>query len=378
MGGTVLSDWETPLGEGSSRNGPNGTTGTTSPNGTTGTATGTPRPAEPQREHRSATGARTAAGSGTRRHLVHRPRSWEYYGLSAVEDASEEFALAAELPAEHPLLNDGPGRFHDIQAASEMVREVGEFIGQNHFGVPANRTGIFYRFGIDVPDLTAWRTRPGPARLTATLVVSPDKMIGAVPRALDFRTSLEIDEVRCGTGSANLVFLPPVLRRNHREQSRAAALAAVAEPAAARRGTPVDPAEVGRSNPANVLLHGPTWPSHGRLAVGVSVPAQWPPARGAGTDEGHVPALVLLESLRQASLFAALGTHQLTPARSALASLQVHFRGYAETDLAMRCAAVSGLLERDAQGRRAVPVTLTLTQAGRTVLEAVTKVVEDH
>ncbi|MGW6704448.1 AfsA-related hotdog domain-containing protein [Streptomyces sp. NPDC054956] len=322
---------------------------------------------------------RSAAPGATTRHLVHRPRTWEHHGLSPVEDASEEFALAADLPHDHPLLNDGPGRFHDIQAASEMVREVGEFIGQCHFGVPANRTGIFYRFGIDVPDLAAWRTRPEPARLTATLVVTPDKMIGGVPRALDFRTALEIDDVRCGTGSANVVFLPPVLRRSHREQSRATAFAAApgpARPLAGDRGAPVDPADVGRSDPANVMLHDASRPSHGRLSVGVSVPPLWPSAQGAG--DGHVPALVLLETLRQTSLLAALGTHQLTPARSALASLRVHFRGYAEPDLAMRCAAVSGVLEHDGQGRRRAPVTLTLTQAGRTVLEAVTKVVEDH
>lgn len=325
---------------------------------------------------------RRSVPGATTRHLVHRPRTWEHHGLSPVEDASEEFALAADLPRDHPLLNDGPGRFHDIQAASEMVREVGEFIGQCHFGVPANRTGIFYRFGIDVPDLAAWRTRPGPARLTATLVVTPDKMIGGVPRALDFRTALEIDDVRCGTGSANVVFLPPVLRRSHREQSRATAFAAAGGTGrpggtpAADPGTLVDPADVGRSDPANVMLHGASRPSHGRLSVGVSVPPLWPSAQGAG--DGHVAALVLLETLRQASLLAALGTHQLAPARCALASLRVHFRGYAEPDLAMRCAAVSGVLEHDGQGRRRAPVTLTLTQAGRTVLEAVTKVVEDH
>ncbi|MBT2446417.1 hypothetical protein J7F03_04825 [Streptomyces sp. ISL-43] len=320
--------------------------------------------------------ARRSAPGATTRHLVHRPRTWEHHGLSPVEDASEEFALAADLPRDHPLLNDGPGRFHDIQAASEMVREVGEFIGQSHFGVPADRTGIFYRFGIDVPDLAAWRTRPDPARLTATLVVTPDKLIGGVPRALDFRTALEIDDVRCGTGSANVVFLPPVLRRSHREQSRATAFAAASGRLDDGPGSPVDPADVGRADPANVMLHDASRPSHGRLSVGVSVPPLWPSAQGAG--DGHVTALVLLETLRQASLLAALGTHQLTPARCALASLRVHFRGYAERDLAMRCAAVSGVLEHDGRGRRLVPVTLTLTQAGRTVLEAVTKVVEDH
>jgi hypothetical protein len=314
---------------------------------------------------------------GAARCLVHRQRSWEPFGLSdAAPDHSQEFMLTGELPTTHPLLCAGPHRFHDLQTAVEMVRETGEFIGQTHFSVPANRTAVFYRVAVATPDISAWRTaadaRERPALLTSELRVRPDKVIDGVPRALRFTTRLSIDDVPCGSGSADVVFLPPVVHRNHHVLSRASALAAPGEPAV---GQAADPAEVGRSHPDTVLVHGPFEVTHGRLSVAVHVPDGWPLPDGAA--EGHVPALVQLEALRQTSLLAAGRMHHLATDRCTLGSLKVHFRGYAEPDQTMRCAAVVGLCGRDAEGRRLSPVTLTLTQGGRAVLEAVATVVED-
>lgn len=95
-------------------------------------------------------------GTGTVRHLIHRPRSW-LHPVPPGPDVEEEFVLAGALPAGHPLFNDGPGRHHDLQATAEMVREAGEFIGHTHFGVPSARVGIFYRFDLRAGDLTHWR-----------------------------------------------------------------------------------------------------------------------------------------------------------------------------------------------------------------------------
>ncbi|MHC0430224.1 AfsA-related hotdog domain-containing protein [Streptomyces sp. O3] len=313
-----------------------------------------------------------APGHGTRR-LIHRQRSWEPFGLTEAPDSEEEFVLTGELPRAHPLLSDGPGRFHDLQAAAETVRETGEFIGRTHFGVPEGRTGVFYRFAVATRDVAAWRAGDDPAHLTTAMRVRPDRVIDGVPRALEFRTALQINDVTCGTGTANVVFLPPMTHRHHRAHSRDRALrAARPEPVPTR---PIDPAEVGREHAGNILVHGPAELTHGRLSVGVRVPDAWPLR-----DEpapGHLSALVQLEALRQTSLLAVGRACKLAPERCTLASLKVHFRGYAEPDLAMRCAAVAGLCGRDAVGRRQAPVTLTLTQAGRAVLEAVTTVVED-
>lgn len=318
------------------------------------------------------------APGGAPRGLIHRQRSWEPFGLSDADaDHGQEFVLTGELPTAHPLLAAGSHRFHDLQTAVDMVRETGEFIGQTHFSVPANRTAVFYRIAVATQDISAWRTAAGAGDraplLTSELRVRPDKVIDGVPRALRFAALLSIDDMPCGSGSADVVFLPPVVHRNHRVLSLATVLAASdGEPAA---GRPADPAEVGRSHPDTVLVHGPFELTHGRLSATVRVPEGWPLPDGSA--EGHVPGLVQLEALRQTSLLAAGRMHHLATDRCTLGSLKVHFRGYAEPDLPMRCSAVVGLCARDAEGRRLSPVTLTLAQSGRAVLEAVATVVED-
>jgi hypothetical protein len=328
-------------------------------------------------------GIQTAApGAGGGRTLVHRQRSWEPFGVAGAPGGEEEFVLCGELPLTDPVLGGG-GRFHDLQAAAEMVRDTGELIGQSHFGVPAGRLGVFYRFALATRDVSAWRTGEQPARLTCALRVRPDKVIDSVPRALELRIALEIDEVPCGGGAANVVFLPPVTHRNHRMYSRGRVLATAA--AAAAPAVPVDPGEVGRGAAGAVLVHSPAVLGGGRLTVGVRAPGAPEPggqspggqAPGGQVPGGQVPALVQLETLRQTSLLAAGRVHRLVAERCTLAALKVHFRGYAEPGVAMRCAAVAGGCGRDGEGRRQAPVTLTLTQGGRAVVEAVATVVED-
>ncbi|MFF2902294.1 AfsA-related hotdog domain-containing protein [Streptomyces sp. NPDC057966] len=283
--------------------------------------------------------------------------------------------LAGALPAGHPLFNDGPGRHHDLQATAEMVREAGEFIGHTHFGVPPARVGIFYRFDLRADDLTHWRVGRAPAQLDLELRVRPDKVVDDVPRVLDFFVAPRIDDVPCGSGSASLVFLAPVVHRSHRERSRAAVLAEAGRAGPGRLpDAPVAPGDVGRGSPGNVLLHRPETPGHGRLSAEVRLPAAWSSGAGEGDP---APAHVLLEALRQTALLAAGHAYALKPAHSTLASLQVHFRGYAEPDLPMRCTAVWDRLGKDEEGRRTVPVGLSLVQAERAVLEATASVVED-
>lgn len=103
--------------------------------------------------------ARAAAAQ----HLIHRPPSRAHYGLDVPSLGEENFTLVGATPAAHPLFNDGPGHFHDLQIATETMREIGEFVGHRYFGVPEDRPGLFYRFTLDLTDLSAWRTDGAPA-----------------------------------------------------------------------------------------------------------------------------------------------------------------------------------------------------------------------
>lgn len=314
------------------------------------------------------------------RHLVHRPRHWSPHLPGSPDDRTQEFVLTGELPTGHPLFNDGPGRCHDLQAAMAMVRQVSGGIGQAHFGVAADRVPVFYRFGVQTDDVSAWRRHTGPGTLTAALRVRPDKVIGGIPRALEFDVGLEIDGVAAGTGSASLLFLAPLAHHNHREHSRSSALAAAAgrhpeQDRTAPRTPAPEPGEVGRAAVANVLLRSPVTVGGQRLSAAVHPPARWPQA--LARPDGAVSSVLLLEVLRQTALLTVHRLHGLDPRHCAPVALHTHFRGHAEPDLPLRCVAVAQPVGQDPLGRPLVSLTLALSQAGRAVTEAVVSVVED-
>jgi hypothetical protein len=315
-------------------------------------------------------------GDGTR-HLIHCPPSWDHYLLDAPSLAEEHFVLAGELPTAHPLFNDGPGHFHDLQITTESVREIGEFVGHRYFGVPEDRPGLFYRFTLDLTELSAWRTGTATSRMTTHIRATPANVVNGVPRGLDFHVEVKIDDTPCARGTAGLVFLMPVLHRKHLAYMRQAVRAVPEmEDAPDTPPRPVAAAEVGRAAAANVVVSEPSG-DPGRLSTWVLTRRTDPVF--AGTD-GQLSGLHLLEACRQTSLLAAgrrAHGHGLNPARSTLAAFEVHFRGHAERDLPLRCVAVPGPLGHDAHGRPAVPVTLTVTQRRRAVAEARTVVVQD-
>ncbi|ARE73864.1 hypothetical protein B6R96_07915 [Streptomyces sp. Sge12] len=318
------------------------------------------------------------ATAGTQ-HLIHRPPTRAYYALDAPSLGEENFTLVGATPVTHPLFNDGPGYFHDLQIATETVREIGEFVGHRYFGVPDDRPGLFYRFSLDFTDLSAWRTDAGgsrPVPLATHIRARPANVVAEVPRGLDFHLQVNIDGRPCATGAAGLVFLMPSLYRKHVEHSRKA-LQAAPEIDDAPDGPlrPADSAEAGRYAPENIVISEPTDVSRGRLSTWLLSSGISPVFNGG---DGQFSGLHLLEALRQTSLLASGRTHGLNPARSTLGACQVHFRGPAERDLPLRCVAVAGPLGRDDEGRPTVPVTLTMTQRRRAVAEARTSVVQDY
>lgn len=313
----------------------------------------------------------------TNRHLVHRSPSWDHYLLDSPSVGEEHFTLTGAMPLRHPLFNDGPGHFHDFQVIAEIIGEMGEFVGQRYFGVPTDRTGLFYRFALELTDLERWRSRPAGPQLTTQLRIRPTRVVGGVPRSLEFQCEAHLDGTRCLTGNASLLFLAPVLSRNYSRLSRGTALdLAGRQEADGPAPQPADPSEVGRTDPRNVVVSEPTEATGYRLTTQVLAPPHHQ-VFATAADEDHVAGLLLLEALRQTALLTAGRTYGFTAARSTLGSVNVHFRGYAEQELPLRCVAVPGLLGHDVHGRPSVPVTLTVAQHGRVVAEATATVLQD-
>ncbi|MEU3776278.1 AfsA-related hotdog domain-containing protein [Streptomyces sp. NPDC032472] len=343
-------------------------------------------------------------GHGTAvRHLIHCPPSWDRYLLEAPGSSEEHFVLAGELPTAHPLFNDGPGHLHDPQLLTDTLREIGEFVGHQYFGVPRDRPGLFHRFALDLTDTAPWRTAPASnagraARLLTRLAVRPTHSLAGVPRGLELRLEAAIDDVVCATGSAGLVFLMPALHRSHVAQSRRALRDAPAEgPSYEESAWPVAAAEVGRRSEANVVvredLSEPAAP--GRLSTWI-VPQPGNPLfagrgeagrrdngeggrrdNGGGEDRngGSLSPLLLLEGMRQSALLAAARSGAgVDVDRAVLGSIDVRLTGYAADDLPLHCTVLSG----EGAHRREREAALTVTQNGRPVADARARVVQDQ
>jgi hypothetical protein len=310
------------------------------------------------------------------RRLIHRPTSWEHYLLDAPGSGEEHFVLAGSLPAGHPLPDGGPGRFHEPQHLAGELREIGEFVAHQYFGVPRERVGAFSRLVLAVTDVAAWRVvGPRPPRVTTCLAVRPRPAAGRVPRGLGFDVEVSVGDVPGCAGEGELLFPAPAQQRGRIAHGRRAVRAARAREAAPEDAVlPVAPGEVGRRSPAAVLLGEPALSAQGRLTTWVLPRAGWPAADAPG--DGAADGL-LLEALRQASVLTAGRAFGYDAALALVADWDVRFRGPAQAGPPVRCVAVPGLLDKDADGRPSVPVTLTLTQRQRTVAQARTRVVQD-
>ncbi|MER5640624.1 AfsA-related hotdog domain-containing protein [Kitasatospora sp. NPDC002227] len=314
------------------------------------------------------------------RHLIHCPSSWEHYLLDAPSLGEEHFVLVGDLPVRHPLFNDGPGYFHDAQLATEAVTEIGAFVGHHYFGIPEDRTGLIHRFSLELTELSAWRALgsgagEGAGRIATEITAVPANIMNEVPRCLELRLELRIDDVPCGRGSAGLIFLMPKLYRKHLETSRRV-LRETPELADRPDGHPhpARPAEVGRGRADNVVVSEPATDARGRYSTWLLSEGVSPVVVGL---QGELTGLHLLEALRQSAVLAAGRSAGLDPGRCTLAASEVDFRAQASLDLPLRCIAVPGPRGHDGHGRPAVPVTLTVTQHRRAVAEARLTVVQD-
>ncbi|MBB5938906.1 AfsA-related hotdog domain-containing protein [Streptomyces zagrosensis] len=320
------------------------------------------------------------ATDGATSHLIHRPRSGDHYLLDAPSSGEEHFVFVSQTPLGHPLFNDGSGHFHDLQGTAEMAREVGEFIGHQYFGLPAERHAVFSRLSLHVTNLAGWRAGPARASLTVRIRARPTDVLRGVPRGLSLHGELDIDGVGCATGSISLAFLPPDSPFHHAGPPQPAMPAAgyshdegSEEPQAPQR--PADAPEVGRASPANVVVSEPTESTYGRFVTQLLTSTYHRVFAAEGGT--HLSGMLLLEAMRQTALLAAGRTYGLTPTRATVATSRVLFRARAEPELSVYCAAVPGRLGRDQDQRPAVPVTLTLTQHGRRVAEATATVLQD-
>ncbi|MDG4809538.1 AfsA-related hotdog domain-containing protein [Micromonospora sp. WMMD1120] len=264
------------------------------------------------------------------RHLIHRPRSAVQaapeYGVSR----EERFALAGDMPYDHPLFNDGLGHVHDVQLFVETVRQVGTFVGGRYFRVPLDRRCRFESVEFALTTPAAWRVRENPSHMAVDLHASALSVTSGIPGGLRLRGTMEIDGTAGCTGHADLRFLAP-------SGPRRPAPTRWSSPTTGRHGPPpVDPHTVGRCDPRNVVVSAPARTDDTLRTELLVDPGH--PVFFAESGE-FVPGTLLIEAIRQTALLAATRIRGYDASRTHVVRASVRFPRDAALGLPLTCAA---------------------------------------
>ncbi|WP_328915236.1 MULTISPECIES: AfsA-related hotdog domain-containing protein [unclassified Streptomyces] len=313
------------------------------------------------------------------RNLIHRPTGIRAPLPGTALPEAEYFLIAGPVPDRRPFALGGPGTLHDSHVFVQVAQQVGVFIANHYFQVPADRPGVLYKVDLGAPH-RAERGGPGDmdlmglgdrAQMSMDICARPRHTVNQVPRGLRFEANLHIDGAESCVGAADLVFLTPNVHRGHRASSRLATVAALTPEQDARERElphrPCEPEAVAREDPGDVLVADPHTDGDtltSRVLVDTAHPVYY-----AETSDS-VPGPLQIEALRQMALLAAAHFHGFHPLRTDLIRTTVHFRAYAENDLPLSCHATVEPLWARQGGPAATRVALSLVQQGRTVADA--------
>jgi hypothetical protein len=125
-------------------------------------------------------------------------------------------------------------------------------------------------------------------------------------------------------------------------------------------GPRVDPALIGRCDPANAVISPPRALADGARTARVVAETTHPTLFDHWVD--HVPGMLELEAFRQLALTAAVAEGTVRAPTALPVSLSARFRGFAELDLPLEC--------RTAPAPPGADIACTLYQPGGPVAEA--------
>ncbi|MFG2732716.1 ScbA/BarX family gamma-butyrolactone biosynthesis protein [Streptomyces canus] len=224
------------------------------------------------------------------REYVHRASVAEVFLTSCTRIDETHFALTGQWPRAHTYFNSSDGRRHDPLQLAETIRQAGLCVAHAELGVLLGQHFVMW-------DLS-WATAPEQLGIGATPTdFAVDAVIATEGRknAMTVKRRLEVTIQRDGrtaaTGTSRFTCLTPETYRRLRGDT----LSASPGPGPEEHPVRMDPAEVGRTLPSDVVL-APTDRPHCWLLV---PDTQHPVMFDHAGD--HIPGMVLLEAVRQAS-----------------------------------------------------------------------------
>lgn len=273
------------------------------------------------------------------RDLVHRDSLGEVFltdlrvtGETGDSGYHAGYSAAAQLPRSHAYYGDHLLRptAYDPVLLLEACRQAALAGAHEFYGVPGSHKFILthLRIGLTRPEHTVVGTAP--CRLTMRVAVTALRHKEGLTTGLDYEIGLYAQDEEIGSASVGLRFKSPEsylkLRLANRDGKPLPSSATLMDRIPS---SGVDPYQVGRTNPGNVVL-ADTRVTGGVGGATLRIPASHPSMFDHPQD--HLPGMVIAEAARQLALLTALETRGMSPSRTPLSELSVVFSRFGELE----------------------------------------------
>jgi hypothetical protein len=263
------------------------------------------------------------------RDTLHRWALSEVFLTDARQVDEADYVAAAQLPSAHAYYVERASRLPvpDPLLLLECARQAETYGGHAFFGVPRDSKFLLRSWSMSLPGLLTAPVGDRPGHLL--MYVRTGDRRGAVGdvRRLTYRVELAMGRHRLGRVSIDVGYIPGVVYETVRSQGRSAPLTPFGDiPYSASL---LDPADVGRREPANVVLRDVRVGPDGAWAD-IRVPVENRSMFDHAQD--HLPGMVLMEAARQLALYTSAELFGTSVPHTTPVAFDFSFTRYAELD----------------------------------------------
>ncbi|MGW3360285.1 ScbA/BarX family gamma-butyrolactone biosynthesis protein [Streptomyces bungoensis] len=273
------------------------------------------------------------------RELVHRAAVAEVFLTDAERRGRDEVLLAAQLPRHHAFYHDtlAPRTRHDPLLLLEACRQGIFVVAHRYFDVPLGHKFLLRAIDFEVPDPVALARGDRPTEAVVATRVEHRFRTRAGVTGLRLHFTLAIGAREALSARIDYSWMPPQDWTRLRARQRGAL--GLPEVPVALPAAHVDPALVGRRDPANAVISPPRAAGDGNRTAHLVADTSHPTLYDHWVD--HVPGMLELEAFRQLALTAAVAAGTVRTPTALPVGLALRFRSFAEMDLPMECRAVA-------------------------------------
>ncbi|MFJ9727894.1 ScbA/BarX family gamma-butyrolactone biosynthesis protein [Streptomyces sp. NPDC101209] len=248
------------------------------------------------------------------REYVHRASVAEVFLTGCTRIDETHFALTGQWPRAHTFFNSQNGLRHDPLQVAETIRQAGLCLAHAELGVLLGQHFVMWDLNWTVmPDQLLIGATP--SDFSVEIAIATEGRRNAVTVRRRVEATIRRDGRTTATGNASFTCLTPETYR----RLRGDALSVPPRTEPEEHPVRMDPAEVGRTRPGDVVLAPTDRPQRWLLAPDTRHPVMFDHAGD------HIPGMVLLEAARQASCALLGPAATLTPVQ-----MSTEFHRYVE------------------------------------------------